>query len=50
MKNKLFWVPEVVHRDQDNQKCHMIVSLEAENGDSMEWKTHKDTSPTTDCV
>lgn len=46
MENKLLCVPQLVHRDQDHEKGHMIVSLEAENGDSMEWKTQKGTSPT----
>lgn len=40
MENKLFWVPHLVHRDEDKQKCHIIGGLETENGDSIEWKIH----------
>ena len=47
MENKLLWVPQLVHRDHDKQKCHNIAGLEAENGDSTEWKIQKGTSPTT---
>lgn len=41
MENKLFWVPQLVHRDEDKQKCHIISGLETENGDSMEWKIQR---------
>lgn len=50
MENKLLWVPQLAHRDKDKQKCHTTADLEAENGDSTEWKIHKGTSPMTCCV
>lgn len=36
MENKLLWVPQLVHREQDKKKYHIIAGVEAENKDNME--------------